>query len=151
MISWTVVSTRISVTADFPAAGQVFDYHYLWKWQADRGETEGRKKRPSCVTIVIANQAGHHVMFIAPITSKAPGPGRAALDIPQTEARRARLDSDLPLWVVLDELNADVLETSYTLEDRSPRGSFSAAFTDAILREIQRVRAAGRLKLSRRT
>ena len=63
------------MTADFPAAGQVFDYHYLWKWQADRGETEGRKKRPSCVVIVVTNRAGQHVMFIAPVTSKAPDPG----------------------------------------------------------------------------
>ncbi|MBD3625425.1 MAG: hypothetical protein HUJ24_08625, partial [Rhodobacteraceae bacterium] len=119
------------MTADFPAAGQVFDYHYLWKWQTDRGETEGRKKRPSCVVIVVTNQAGQHVMFIAPITSKSPDEGRVALEIPETEARRARLDSDVPLWVVLDELNADILETSYTIEERSPRGSFAAAFTDA--------------------
>ena len=101
--------------------------------------------------IVVTNHAGHHVLFIAPITSKAPDPGRTALEIPETEARRARLGSDLPLWVVLDELNADILETSYTLEERSPRGSFSPAFTDAILRGIQRLRAAGRLKLSSRT
>ncbi len=139
------------MTADFPAAGQVFDYHYLWKWQSDRGETEGRKKRPSCVVIVVTNRAGQHVMFIAPITSKAPAPGRTALEIPETEARRARLEIDVPLWVVLDELNADILETSYTLEERSPRGSFSSAFTDAILREVQRLRAAGGLKLSNRT
>lgn len=139
------------MAAEFPAAGQVFDYHYLWKWQSDRGETEGRKKRPSCVVIVVTNQTGQHVMFIAPITSKAPDQGRTALEIPETEARRARLDSDVPLWVVLDELNADILETSYTLEERSPRGSFSPAFTDAILRGVQRLRAAGRLKLSSRT
>ena len=101
--------------------------------------------------IVVTNQAGQHVMFVAPITSKAPGEGRVALEIPETEARRARLDSDVPLWVILDELNADILETSYTLEERSARGSFSPAFTDAILREVQRLRAAGRLKLSRRT
>ena len=112
------------MTADFPVAGQVFDYHYLWKWQADRGETEGRKKRPSCVVVVVTDVAGHHVMFIAPITSKAPDPGRTALEIPETEARRAGLDTNLQLWVILDELNADILEASYTLEDRSARGSF---------------------------
>ncbi|MBM1312171.1 hypothetical protein JQT66_18095 [Sulfitobacter mediterraneus] len=139
------------MTADFPAAGQVFDYHYLWKWQADRGETEGRKKRPSCVVIVVTNEAGHDVMFIAPITSKSPDQGRTALEIPETEARRAQLDSNLSLWVILDELNADVLESSYTIEDGSPRGSFSPAFTDAILRGVQQIRAAGRLKLSKRT
>ena len=139
------------MTTDFPAAGQVFDYHYLWNWQADRGETEGRKRRPSCVVVVVTTQAGQHVLFIAPITSKAPEEGRVALEIPETEARRARLDGDVPLWVILDELNADILETSYALEERSSRGSFGAAFTDAILREVQRLRAAGRLKLSSRT
>lgn len=139
------------MTAEFPAPGQVFDYHYLWKWQADQGETAGRKKRPSCVMIVVTNAAGQHVMFIAPITSKTPDKGRTALQIPETEARRANLDSDVSLWVVLDELNADVLETSYTLEERSARGSFSPAFTDTILRGVQRLRAAGRLKLSSRT
>jgi hypothetical protein len=139
------------VAADFPAAGQVFDYHYLWKWQADRGETEGRKKRPSCVVIVVTNATGYHVMFIAPITSKVPDAARIALQIPETEARRAKLDTHLPLWVILDELNVDVLETSYTLEDRSARGSFSPAFTDAILRGVQRLRAAGRLGLSNRS
>ena len=139
------------MTADFPVAGQVFDYHYLWKSQADDGETEGRKKRPSCVVIVVTNDAGHHVMFIAAITSKTPDQDRTALEIPETEARRAQLDSHLSLWVILDELNADVLEASYTIEDRSPRGSFSPAFTDAILRGVQQLRAAGTLKLSKRT
>lgn len=139
------------MAAEFPSPGQVFDYHYLWKWQADRGETEGRKKRPSCVVIVVTNAAGQHVMFIAPITSKTPDKGRTALQIPETEARRANLDSDVPLWVVLDELNADVLETSYTLEERSARGSFSPAFTDTILRGVQRLRTAAQLNLSSRT
>jgi hypothetical protein len=139
------------VTAEFPAAGQVFEYHYLWKWQSDRGETEGRKKRPSCVVIVVVNEAGHHVMFIAPITSKTPDQNRTALEIPETEVRRAQLDGHLSLWVMLDELNADVLEASYTIEDRSPHGSFSPAFTGAILRGVQQLRAAGRLKLSKRT
>lgn len=103
------------------------------------------------MVIVVTNQAGQHVMFIAPITSKVPGSGRSALEIPQTEARRAGLEIDLRLWVILDELNADILETSYTLEERTPRGSFSPAFTDVILREVQRLRAAGGLKLSNRS
>ena len=139
------------MTADSPAVEQVVDYHYHWKWQADGGETKGRKKRQSCVVIVVTNDAGHHVMFIAPITSKAPEQGRAALEIPETEAHRARLDGNLSLWVILDELNADVLEVSYSIEDRSPHESFSPAFTDAILRGVQQFRASGKLKLSKRT
>lgn len=114
-------------------------------------QTEGRKSRPSCVAIVIANSAGQHVIFIAPITSKQPGPDRAALAIPETEARRAKLDTDVALWIMVDKLNADILEASYTLEDRTPRGAFSAVFTDTIVRGVQAVRAAGRLNLSSRT
>lgn len=139
------------MVAEFPAAGQVFEYSYLWKWQARSGETEGRKVRPCCVAIVTVNAAGQHVLFIAPITSKSPSGDRAALAIPETEARRARLDPGLPLWVMIDELNADILEASYTLEDRTPRGAFSAAFTDAIVRSVQQVRRSGNLRLSGRT
>lgn len=137
--------------ADFPQAGQIIEYHYLWKWQADRGETEGRKKRPSCVVLVVKDHAGNHVLFIAPITSKEPTKDRRAVVIPETEARRAKLDRDIPLWVMVDELNADMLEMSYTLEDRIPRGQFSQAFTDKLIRSVQEVRAAGALRLSKRT
>lgn len=138
------------MTGDFPAVGQVFDYHYLWKWQADRGETEGRKKRPSCVTVVVVNAAGQHILFIAPITSKYLIDARVALEIPETEARRARLDTKVPLWVMLDELNVDVLETSYTVEDRTARGSFSPGFTAIMVRSIQALRAEGKLSLKNR-
>ena len=139
------------MTSDVPQAGQVFEYHYLWKWQADRGETEGRKRRPSCVALVVVNNAGQHVLFIAPITSKEPARDRSAIVIPETEARRANLDRAQRLWVMIDELNVDILEASYTLEDRRPRGRFSAAFTDTIIHGLQNVRRTGRLGLSNRT
>lgn len=139
------------MTADFPKAGQIIEYHYLWKWQAERGETEGRKKRPSCVVLVVKDQAGNHLLFIASITSKEPTTDRQAIVIPETEARRANLERDLRLWVMVDELNADLLEKSYTLEDRVPRGQFSQAFTDKLIRAVQEVRATGRLQLSKRT
>ena len=139
------------MAADFPKAGQVFGYHYLWKWQADRGETEGRKKRPICVAVVVVNANGQHVMFIAPITSKEPAEDRVAVVIPETEARRAKLEPKIPLWVMVDELNHDIVEESYTLEERIPQGQFSVAFTDAIVRSVLGVRAAGKLRLADRT
>ncbi|MEO9824146.1 MAG: hypothetical protein ABJF50_06990 [Paracoccaceae bacterium] len=140
---------------DFPEAGQVFDYHYLWKWQDEKGETEGRKKRPSCMALAMVNAEGQQVLFIAPITSKQPDAERVAIAIPETEteteAHRAKLDSHIPLWVIVDELNADVLETSYTLEDRSPRGQVGPAFTNTVLRGIQSVRKTGKHSISKRT
>lgn len=139
------------MTADFPKAGQIIEYHYLWKWQADKGETAGRKKRPSCVVLVVKDIAGNHLLFLAPITSKEPTVDRQAIMIPETEVRRAKLERDLRLWIMVDELNADILEKSYTLEDRVPRGQFSQAFTDKLIRAVQEVRASGVLKLSKRT
>ena len=54
-------------------------------------------------------------MFIAAITSKEPEETRTAVEIPETEARRGGLDVAIPLWVIVDELNVDVLERFYTL------------------------------------
>ncbi|MEL6100344.1 MAG: hypothetical protein AAFR68_03415 [Pseudomonadota bacterium] len=135
---------------DFPTVGQVFQYHFLWKWQAKKGQLEGSKARPSCVAIIVANSEGNRVLFIAPITSKEPIEGREGVRVPETEARRARLDTVMPLWVMVDELNAEILETSFTLESREPQGAFSTAFTDAIVRGIHKSRQAGKTRLTQR-
>lgn len=136
---------------DFPLVGQVIDYHYLWLWQDRRGETEGRKKRPSCMVVVAIDRDGKHHLFILPITSKKPAKDRQAILIPEIEARRGKLDTDKPLWVIVDETNYDVLETSYTLEDRTARGQFSAAFSDQIVLAFKAVRAMQKLGITRRT
>ncbi len=136
---------------DFPNAGQVFDYHYLWKWQGARGESEGRKIRPCCMTLVILNEQGKHLLFIAAITSKAPEGTRVGVKIPETEAHRARLDTHIPLWIMIDELNVDILESSYTLEARSPRGQFSYAFTESVVRKLQDIRKSKNLSITTRT
>ena len=136
---------------DFPKAGQVFDYHYLWKWQGERGETEGRKIRPCCMTLVILNERGKHLLFIAAITSKAPEATRVGVKIPETEAHRARLDTHIPLWIMIDELNVDILESSYTLEARSPRGQFSYTFTESVVRKLQDIRKSKNLSITTRT
>jgi hypothetical protein len=139
------------VTREFPQPGQVFECHYLWHWQKLQGETAGRKKRPCCVTLVAAQKNGEHVMFVAAITSKEPDETRVAVEIPETEARRAGLDVAIPLWVIVDELNVDVLERPYTLEDRRPRGQFSAAFTNMLILKAQEVRKQDGMSLSNRS
>ena len=65
--------------------------------------------------IVVTDRAGHHVMFIAPITSKAPDPERTALELPADRGPARRLWTTIcGFWVILDELNTDILEASYT-------------------------------------
>jgi len=135
---------------DFPQVGQVIDYHYLWKWQDARGETEGRKKRPSCMVVVAVDRNGLHHLFIAPITTKEPPTDRQAILIPETEARRAKLDTVIPLWVIVDEVNHDILEQSYTLEDRTARGRFSPAFTAHVARAFRAIHLERGLRITKR-
>ncbi|EJJ26245.1 hypothetical protein PMI11_05497 [Rhizobium sp. CF142] len=53
--------------------GQVIDYPYLWAWQHERGETEGRKLRPICVVVAVrgANDGLTHLALLA-ITTQPP-------------------------------------------------------------------------------
>ncbi len=57
----------------------------------------------------------------------------------------------MPLWIMVDELNVDILEASYVLENRTPLGQFSAAFTNMVIRRTDEVRQTRKISLSRRT
>ena len=113
----------------------VIRYPYLWNREADRGETEGRKERPVAVGVRIARKDGDVVLFF-PITSKQPERSRFAAEIPATEKRRAGLDKDLRLWIILDEFNSDIIGQSFYLEPEPAIGHFSKAFFLPLLREF---------------
>lgn len=140
---------NILTKPDRPTPGDIFSYPYLWHWQDQRGETEGRKPRPSCLALAVQNSQGETVLFIVPITSTEPDPQRAAILVPVLEARRANLDMDIPLWVIVDEVNTDIWERSYYLEDRTPQGRFSDQFTRQVLRRLREELARNRRLVSR--
>lgn len=50
------------------------------------------------------------------------------MEAPEIEKRRAGLDADLPLWIILDEFNEDVIGRSFYPEPEPPLGRFSRAF-----------------------
>jgi hypothetical protein len=116
--------------------GAVFRYPYLWKHEADRGETEGRKDRPVAVALRIGQLDGLETSIMIPITSKEPAKGRLATEIPETEKRRAGLAPDVRLWAMLDEANIDVLGKSYYLADNQPLGYFSHAYFVPLVRQF---------------
>ncbi len=91
------------------------------------------------------------MLFIVAITSKRPSPDRHTVAIPPIEARRAGLSTDIPLWVILDEINVDILEQSYTLASRNIIGSFGPAFTRTLLEKVRDQRRKNRLKAISRT
>jgi hypothetical protein len=113
----------------------VIRYPYLWAWQARAGETEGRKERPVAVGVRIARVDGDLVLFF-PITSKEPESSRFSAEIPAIEKRRAGLDTDRRLWIILDEFNSDIVGKSFYLEPEPPIGRFSRAFFLPLLREF---------------
>jgi hypothetical protein len=91
--------------------------------------------------IIVAGKDGQETSLIFPITSKAPGKGDHAVEIPETEARRAKLYT--PAWVIVDEFNTDDLETSFVVEAAKALGRFSRAFMATIAAEAAAVMRAG--------
>jgi hypothetical protein len=119
-------------------AGQVVLYPYLWQSQRDDGETEGRKKRPACLVLRMHDkkQALHHLVILA-ISSKPPGAGQKAIEIPDTERKRAGLSRYPRAWIVVSEYNYDIEELSYYYEPGEPLGAFSAPFLRQIAMAVQ--------------
>ena len=111
-----------------PSSGDVWRYPYLWSWQAERGETEGRKPRPVTLAAVVPIRSTKTMLYLLPITSLPPDEDRDTLEIPTTEARRVGLTDEQPLWIILDEHNRDILEQSFHFEPDGRIGTFSKAF-----------------------
>lgn len=125
--------------------GAVIRFPYLWAHEAAQGETEGRKYRPVAVGVRIPKAKGGDVLMLFPITSKRPENSRFAVEIPETEKRRAGLDGAVMLWRVLDEYNQDVVGHSFYLEPEPPLGYFSKAFLLPLLQEFIRRRSGARV------
>ena len=54
------------------------------------------------------------------------------IEVPKIESQRVGLETHVRKWVMLDEINTDVLERSFVWEDRTPIGTFSSVFTSKI-------------------
>ncbi|MER9302193.1 hypothetical protein NKJ06_04990 [Mesorhizobium sp. M0293] len=128
-----------------PIAADVWRYPYLWYRQHGDGETEGRKTRPVAFVAVLPGKAGGTNLFILAITSTQPGRDRIAASIPEIERRRAGLDP-IPLWVIVDEYNHDILETSAYFEPGARIGAFSPSFHKKIMSAFIAAVRTGRSK-----
>ncbi|MBP0440439.1 hypothetical protein [Tianweitania sediminis] len=124
--------------------GLVIAYPYLWAWQQERGETEGRKVRPTCVVIAMRSDGGFTHLALLAITTQPPRPGRTALDIPEIERKRAGLGDLKQCWIVVDEYNYDVVERSWYIEPGSNTlGRFSKTFVARIASAFIEARQSG--------
>lgn len=114
--------------ADIPANGSIFRYPYLWAWQRDKGEAEGRKARPVCMVLAIPKGAQTHLVILA-ISGTPPRADQTALEIPQLECRRAGIRDWTDAWITVSEFNHDIAEVSFYYDPSAERlGSFSKGF-----------------------
>jgi hypothetical protein len=110
------------------APGAIVNYPYLWRWQRDRGETEGRKDRPVCVVLAVRRDELTHLALFA-ISSRPPDGDQIAIEVPEIECKRAGLSEFKRAWVTVSEYNYDVAELSFYLEANAPfLGRFSRSF-----------------------
>ena len=134
--NWTVIK---------PVAADVWRYPYLWHRQHGDGETEGRKTRPVAFVAVLPGKAGGTNLFILAITSTQPGRDRVAVGVPEIERHRAGLDP-IPLWVIVDEYNHDILESSAYFEPGARIGAFSPSFHRKVMSAFIAAVRAGQSK-----
>lgn len=122
--------------------GHIIDYPYLWQWQQERGESDGRKPRPVCVVAAVrgARDDLTHLALLA-ITTSRPGEGRTAMEIPEIECRRAGLSGVKRAWVVIDEYNYDIAERSWYLE---PSAEVSRRLSKSFMMKLAAAFAAAR-------
>jgi hypothetical protein len=109
--------------------GDVIVYPYRWVSERDEDRSpDGSKDRPCCLVLLISDAAGRPTIILAPISSKPPHAGQVALEIPETERRRAGLGKYPQAWVYVDEVNADLLNESWYLQPQTPLGSFGRSY-----------------------
>jgi hypothetical protein len=125
-------------------SGKVVLYPYLWANQHRRGETEGRKTRPTCLVLRFRDPKADlcHLMLVA-ITSREPDETQAAIEVPDTERKRAGLTRYPRAWVIVGEYNYDIDEQSWFFDSsQEPLGEFSEPFlrqiTDALRKEMRK-------------
>jgi len=89
------------MTPSAPKAGMVLHYSFLWKQEAERGQSEGVKDRPVVVLVLLAE--GEEVV-VAPITTVPPEPGAPAVELPQRVREHLGLDAHRS-WISIATLN----------------------------------------------
>ena len=65
-----------------PEAGLVISYAYLWHYEHQAGQDEGRKDRPSVIVLAVERAPDNTVVTVLPITHKAPANPGDAIEIP---------------------------------------------------------------------
>lgn len=91
----------------------------------------------------------HHLMLVT-ITSRQPSQAQRAIEVPDTERKRAKLVRYPRAWVIVNEYNYDIAERSWYLEpDTVPLGRFSEPFLRQITDALRKEMRAGATRIDR--
>jgi hypothetical protein len=86
-----------------PEPGLVISYAYVWDYEAQDGQEEGRKDRPCVIALAVERQPGGETLVtVLPITHRPPDIAAEAVEIPRAVKQQLGLDDDRS-WVVVSE------------------------------------------------
>lgn len=115
------------MTIPTPEPGLVINYAYLWHYEHEAGQEEGRKDRPSVIVLCVEGpEPGTTVVTVLPITHVAPKNRGEGVEIPPGVKRHLGLD-DEPSWIMVSEGN-EFVWPGYDLRKRRKDGSYSCGF-----------------------
>lgn len=136
--------------SDLPANGSIIRYPYMWHWQYESGETEGRKERPVCMMLAIPRGEETHLVLLA-ISGTPPRYDHTALEIPPLECRRSGIREWKESWITVSEFNYDIAERSYYYDPNAEvLGTFSKGFLARIAEAARPFISASAARVSRR-
>ncbi|GLK70213.1 hypothetical protein KHC23_20335 [Ancylobacter dichloromethanicus] len=128
--------------------GAIIQYPYLWKWQQEHGETEGRKDRPVCVILAVRGSDGLTHLALLAISSRQPGSEQVAIEVPEIECRRGGLSDLKRAWISVSEYNYDIAERSFYLDAGDPfLGRFSRSFVGQLAAAVSPLFQAGQARI----
>lgn len=83
----------------------MLNYAYLWDYEAQRGQTEGLKNRPSVVVVATTRVGDKLDVVVCPITSQKPKSGNDYVEIPPGIKLHLGLTDRDESFVVTTEIN----------------------------------------------
>ena len=86
-----------------PEPGLVISYAYVWNYEAQAGQEEGRKDRPCVIALAIERHGdGETLVTVLPVTHRPPDDKAAAVEIPRAVKQFLGLDNERS-WVIVSE------------------------------------------------
>lgn len=87
-----------------PKPGMVISYSYLWRYEYQKRQEEGRKARPCVIILAVEKQKEGILVTVSPITHRKPKDKNIGVIIPTNIKQHLGLDHE-DSWIVVNEVN----------------------------------------------